>query len=311
MQSVADCDYPEEFLEIIVCDGLSDDGTAAILEGLRLRIPVLKVVINEQKITPAGMNRGIEAAYGDYILILGAHSTVQANYISENAHILEENPEVWCCGGMLKNVFLDEKSKNISAAMSSPFGVGTAHFRTGVLDGEVDTVAFGLYRREAFQKIGMFDEDLVRNQDDELNYRIIRAGGKIHLTAQTFVNYYVRASWKKLFSQYYQYGYWKVYVNRKHNTVTTSRQIVPLLFVLFLFSGFLSFLFYRHFSGLYGGLMIAYLALAFGSAARFSSKPRDLLQIVISFFILHFSYGSGYAKGILDFLILRKQPVKR
>jgi cellulose synthase/poly-beta-1,6-N-acetylglucosamine synthase-like glycosyltransferase len=294
-------------MEIIVCDGMSDDGTAAILQTLQSEIPILKIIPNEKKITPIAMNKGIENASGDYILILGAHSTLDSNYISENARILDDQPGIWCSGGMLQNVFLDNRSKNISAAMSSPFGVGSAHFRTGAKSGEVDTVAFGLYRREVFSKIGLFDEQLVRNQDDELNFRIINAGGKIWLTLDTSVSYYVRASWKKLYQQYFQYGYWKVYVNRKHGTITTARQVVPLLFVLFLITAIISLLTGQHFRNFYSFIFIAYLVLAVASAIRYSSKPKDILEIMISFFILHFSYGTGYAKGILDFMILRKK----
>jgi GT2 family glycosyltransferase len=294
-------------MEIIVCDGASTDGTTAILSTLQSEIPVLTIITNEKKITPIGMNMGIEAAKGDYILILGAHSILDMNYIAANAAILAEKPHIWCSGGMLKNVFLDNRSKNISAAMSSPFGVGSAHFRTGAKGGEVDTVAFGLYRSEVFRNIGLFDEQLVRNQDDELNFRIIKAGGKIWLTLNTSVSYYVRASWKKLFWQYFQYGYWKVYVNRKHRTITTARQVVPLMFVLLILASFISLITTLYLNGLYAFIFIAYLIMAFLSALRYSSRPKDIFEIIISFFILHFSYGTGYAKGIIHFMILRKQ----
>ncbi|MEP7128554.1 MAG: glycosyltransferase family 2 protein [Chitinophagales bacterium] len=307
IQSIVDADYPEELLEIIVCDGLSDDGTIDILEKLKIKIPILQIVTNQKKITPVARNLGIQNSTGDYILIFDAHAEMAANYILENATILDQQTDVWCSGGVWKNCYTNELSKNIARAMSSPFGVGNAQFRIGQQSGYTDTVGMPMYRSSVFQTIGFFDETLIRNQDDEFNYRVEKAGGRIWFTTETYSNYYVRPSWKKLFSQYFQYGYWKVYVNKKHKTVTTMRQLVPLFFVTFLISGIFVSLFQQELNNLYILILVIYLALGFGSAAKFSTQPKDLLQIFISFFILHFSYGSGYAKGILDFLILRKK----
>lgn len=308
IQSIVEADYPEELLEIIVCDGLSDDGTPDILEALRLKIPILRIITNQRSITPVARNLGVRYSTGDYILIFDAHAEMAGDYLMENATVLDQQPEVWCSGGIWKNCFTNELSKNIARAMSSPFGVGNAHFRTGQHNGYTDTVGMPMYRKEVFTKVGLFDEALIRNQDDEFNYRIAKAGGRIWLTPATHSNYYVRPSWKKLFSQYYQYGYWKVYVNKKHYTVTTARQLVPLFFVIFLVTGLLVSLFQIHLRNLYLFILLLYTALALVSAAKFSTHPKDLLQIAISFFILHFSYGTGYAKGILDFLLLRKKP---
>ncbi|MEO6166066.1 MAG: glycosyltransferase family 2 protein [Chitinophagales bacterium] len=308
IQSIVDADYPEELLEIIVCDGLSDDGTLSILEALRLKIPILHIVINQRRITPVARNLGVRYATGDYLLIFDAHAEMTGNYLLENATILDQKPDVWCSGGIWKNCFTNELSKNIARAMSSPFGVGNAYFRTGQHNGYADTVGMPMYRKEVFTTVGLFDESLIRNQDDEFNYRVEKAGGRIWLTTATYSNYFVRPSWKKLFSQYYQYGYWKVYVNRKHHTVTTARQMVPLFFVVFLLTGLIVSFFQLHLNNLYLFILIVYTALAIGSAAKFSIHAKDLLQIVMSFFILHFSYGTGYAKGIIDFLLLQRQP---
>lgn len=308
IQSIVDAGYPEELLEIIVCDGLSDDGTLNILEALRLKIPILHIITNQRRITPVARNLGVKCATGDYILIFDAHAEMAGNYLMENATILDQQPEVWCSGGIWKNCFTNLLSKNIARAMSSPFGVGNAYFRTGQHNGYTDTVGMPMYRKEVFTTVGFFDESLIRNQDDEFNYRVAKAGGRIWLTAATHSNYYVRPSWKQLFSQYYQYGYWKVYVNKKHHTVTTARQLVPLFFVVFLFTGFIVSFFPLHLTKLYLFILMLYTALAIVSAAKFSTHPKDLFQIVTSFFILHFSYGTGYAKGIIYFLILQRQP---
>lgn len=308
IESIVNGSYPEELLQIIVCDGLSEDGTMAILQKLQVKIPILKIVVNEKKITPVARNLGIQQSHGEYILIFDAHATMEPGYILKNATILDQQPEVWCSGGVWKNCYTNELSKNIARAMSSPFGVGNAGFRTGLQSGYTDTVGMPMYRSSTFQSIGLFDEALIRNQDDEFNYRVTKAGGRIWLTTDTWSNYYVRPSWKKLFSQYFQYGYWKVYVNKKHKTVTTLRQLVPVIFALFLVTGIILSLIQGTLHQPFLFILLLYAAVGLGSAIKFSSHPKDLLQIFISFFILHFSYGCGYAKGIIDFLIRGKQP---
>jgi GT2 family glycosyltransferase len=174
------------------------------------------------------------------------------------------------------------------------------------MDGYVDTVAFGAYKKDVFDKIGFFDEELIRNQDDEFNFRLIKYGFKIYLFRQIRSKYYVRASFKKLYKQYFQYGYWKVYVNKKHQTITTIRQIVPLLFVLYLFGGTLLSIFHPIILRAYLIVLCLYFFAGFYSASRQSNKVSDILNIVKCFFILHFSYGFGYLLGIIDFFGLRK-----
>ncbi len=308
INSIVAADYPEKLLEIIVCDGLSDDGTAAILENIRKRLPVLKVIINEKKITPAARNLGIKNSTGEYILIFDAHAEMAAGYLMENVMILESHPEVWCSGGYWKNCYTNKVSKNIARAMSSSFGVGNAYFRTGQGSGYTDTVGMPMYRKEVFSKTGLFDEALIRNQDDEFNFRIQKAGGRIWLTLNTSVNYYVRPSWKKLFRQYYEYGYWKVYVNRKHRTVTTFRQLIPFLFVLFLALAAIQSLLILRVSNFPLFILLLYGSISLGSALKFSNNAIDVVQIMYSFFLLHLSYGLGYAKGIVDFLLLHRNP---
>ena len=308
IRSVTEAEYPEEQLEIIVCDGMSDDGTSAILEDLRLRIPIMQVIKNEKMITPVARNLGVKKATGDYILIFDAHAEMAADYIMKNVAIPDSHPEVWCSGGLWNHCYQSTLAKSIAWAMSSAFGVGNAAFRTGQGSGYTDTVGMPLYRKEVFDTIGLFDEALIRNQDDEFNYRLIKAGGRIWLTTGTRVNYFVRPSWGKLFRQYYQYGYWKVYVNRKHRTVTTLRQLVPLFFVLFLAGAAVQSLLFWNISNFSLFVLFLYLTLSLASAMKLSSRPMEILQIMISFFILHFSYGLGYAVGILHFLLAGRKP---
>jgi GT2 family glycosyltransferase len=205
----------------------------------------------------------------------------------------------------------NELSRVISNAMSSPFGVGNAYFRTGGKSGYVDTVAFGAYRREVFEQVGFFDEDLVRNQDDEFNYRVTKAGFKIYLEPKIESKYYVRGSFSKLYKQYFQYGYWKVFVNRKHATITTLRQLAPPLWMLFVSLGWLGFLIHPFLGYAYVGMILIYLTLAKFTAIRTAGWQIPMIfKLVACYMILHASYGWGYLKGMFHFYVLRRNPTE-
>lgn len=311
IQSVLHNNYPHEKIEVIVCDGMSDDGTDELLKTYAEKNRQVKILKNEKQTTPYALNLGIKKSTGEVIIILGAHAEMHGNYLNTCISILNEKPDVWCCGGVLKNEAKDETGEIISLAMTSPFGVGSAHFRTGAKDGYVDTVAFGAYRKEVFSLIGLFDDELTRNQDDEFNYRLTRAGKNIWLATDTSIKYFVRGNWKKLWSQYFQYGYWKVFVNRKHKMVTTMRQLIPFLFVLFLIAGIISSCFSAILFKMFTGVLIIYACAAFVFAARLTNSLSKFLKIVFAFFILHLSYGSGYLKGVIDFFVLRKKSAGR
>lgn len=306
LQSIVDCSYNKDFLKVYVSDGMSDDETLEIIKQFSNQYPFIQLIENVRKTTPFALNLGLKADNADVKIILGAHAEIKPDYIERCLDAFEFDPLIGCVGGIIENVYENTISGIIGKAMSSGFGVGNAHFRTGVKDGFVDTVAFGAYKKEVFEKIGYFDEELIRNQDDEFNFRLLSHGFKIYLFRPIKSKYYVRASYSKLFKQYYQYGYWKVYVNKKHQTITTIRQIVPLLFVLFLFSGPIAYLLNTYLFLAYLTVLMCYFAMAFYSALKLSSNTSEAIQIVRTFFILHFSYGMGYLRGIVDFFILRK-----
>ncbi len=306
LQSVINSDYPEDKLEILVCDGLSTDSTASIVAGFTEKYPWIKLLENSQQTTPYALNLGIKNAIGDVIIILGAHSELAVDYISKSVSILNQKPDVSCVGGVLKNHSEDELTQAIATAMSSSFGVGSAHFRTGTRSGYVDTVAFGAYRKEVFEQIGLFDEELTRNQDDEFNYRMTKHGMKLWLSNETSVTYHVRSSFKKLIRQYYQYGYWKVYVNRKHRAITTLRQLVPLFFVLFIIAGSVFSVLSGWLAMVYSAILLLYFALAILVAMRAEVGVGQKLNVVIAFLCIHLSYGTGYLLGIIDFFLLGK-----
>jgi GT2 family glycosyltransferase len=289
-----------------VCDGLSDDQTQTIIKDFASKYSFIHLLENKKKTTPFALNLGLKANNADVKIILGAHAEIYPDYINKCIEAFEFDNQIGCVGGVIENVYENEISEVIGKAMQSSFGVGNAHFRTGQKDGFVDTVAFGAYKKEVFEKIGYFDEELIRNQDDEFNFRLLKNGFKIYLFRPIQSKYYVRASFKKLYKQYYQYGYWKVYVNKKHQTITTIRQMVPLFFVLFLFVGLLLSLFSTIIKIAYTSTIMLYFAAAAYSASKQTQTFKSLINIIRCFFILHFSYGTGYLKGIVDFFLLKK-----
>lgn len=308
LDSVLRNSYPLDKLEVIVVDGMSNDGTREIVEEYSGQYPAINLVDNPRLIAPVAINIGIRAAHGDIIVILGAHSHIDKNFIPQSVKTLSAQPKVDCVGGVARSVGTGLIGETIASALSSPFGVGNARFRTGTYKGFVDTVAFGAYRREVFERIGFFDEIFIRNQDDEFNYRLTKSGGKIYLTPQIQYHYYVRPSLHKLWSQYFQYGYWKIRVIQKHKLPASWRHIVPASFVISLVGS--SILTIWSSWGLYALSTIAgsYLAasLLFSSIISIKKGWRYLPLLPLAFGAIHFGYGLGFLKGLWDFVILRK-----
>ena len=309
VRSLVNQRQPKPPIRIWVVDGGSTDGTLTILQHLQNEVEELEVIHNPKKFTPISMNMGIKAGKAPVVIILGAHAEARADFVEQNVSTLNNYNEAACVGGLIENIDENRTSEFISKAMGSSFGVGNARFRTGGQEGWVDTVAFGAYRRSVLDKVGLFDESLIRNQDDELNYRIIRNGYKIRFNPAIRSRYFVRGSFVKLKKQYQQYGYWKVYVNQKWETVTTLRQLFPAAFVTFLFSFFLAF-FVHTYAFIYGAVLAVYLLLSFAFAIRSCDKFEDVPGVIRCFFILHFYYGWGYLDGLVRFILLRKPPKK-
>lgn len=291
---------------VIVADGGSTDKTREILKKMAEQFSKLNLVFHQEKSTPISLNKGISAGQSDWVMILGAHSELPPNYVSQCVKNTMENHSIDCIGGWIQNHYHDTTAQVIGWAMSSPFGVGNAHFRTGRQKGFVDTVAFGMYRREAIEQIGLFNEDLARNQDDELNFRFSNAGYTLYLDPEIQCTYFVRSSWKKVSSQYFQYGLWKVYVNVLHQQITTLRQLIPALFVGYIIVSALLCWAFPKLCTLWLMGWIAYLGI--GTVAALRKNVRHFYSILFAFLILHLSYGLGYWKGIFQFLLLKQKP---
>lgn len=300
-------------LSVFVVDGMSDDGTREKVKQLTKSYANLHLIDNLKQLTPYAFNLGIHAKKSDFIQIIGARHIISENYLINNLNTLQSKIDVWCVGGQIINEYINKTGKVISLAMGTQLGMGIGNFRTLKSSGYTDTVTSPMYPYWVFEKIGFFDEELIRNQDDDLNYRVTKAGGKIYFDASISLKYYVRGNYKDLWKQFFQYGYWKVFVNRKHRAVTTLRQLIPPLFVVYLILLLLSCLFSGFVFSVGISLLVCYLILVAYVANDLHSKNNDLkfFDLAKTFPLLHISYGLGYLKGVLDFFILRKSPSEK
>lgn len=298
-------DYPQECVEVLVVDGMSDDGTREMVRETFERSNVeafqrsnLHMLDNPERIVPTALNRALEQAKGDIIIRVDGHCEIAPDYVRRCVEVLEETGAD-CVGGPMETVGRTVMAESIALAQSSPFGVGGVAFRTGSDEGRyVDTLAFGAYRREVFERIGNFDEELVRNQDDEFNFRLTQAGGKIWLDPSIRSVYYSRASLRGLWKQYFEYGLYKVRVIQKRGAVPSWRHLIPGGFVLGLvFSLLLALLTGRKRLALsVAGPYAAANLAASAWAAR--EKPRLLPWLPPAFATLHLAYGLGFLWGL-------------
>ena len=301
--------YPPDQLEILVIDGNSTDGTAALVHEYAQQHPQVRLLDNPRQIVPTALNIGIRAATGAVIARMDAHVVYPPEYLPRLVAALEESGAD-NVGGCIMTLPADgtATAQAIAIALSHPFGVGNSHFRIGAREARfVDTVPFGCFRRELFTKLGMFDEELVRNQDDEFNYRILSHGGKIRLVPDVVCYYYARGSLAQLARMFYQYGAFKPLVARKVGRIMTLRQLVPAAFVVALLDAAVAGFFWRPtwLAGL--GLAGVYAAAILVSSARVfrSHGIRCATALSVVFPVLHFSYGVGFLRGLRDGLFGR------
>lgn len=302
LESIAAQDYPSARFEVVIADGESQDRTTAIVAEFIRDRPGFRLVRNPGRIVACGLNEAIRCSQGEVIVRVDGHTLLEKDYVSCCVSALKETGAD-NAGGRMYAVGVGLQGQALAEATSSPFGIGNAFFHFSRERRWVDTVYLGAWRRETFKKYGLFDEALVRNQDDELNYRIRSGGGRVLLTPEIRSTYFVRASFAAAFRQYFQYGFWKVRVLQKHPRQMKVRQFVPGLFfaALAVLAGFSPV-----FTGariLLTALLIAYtlsaMAAAFPSALK--KGPVFLPVVSAAFGVLHIAYGLGWCAGLAAF----------
>jgi hypothetical protein len=312
IDSIIAQDYPKDDIEVLFVDGMSTDNTRSIVTEYSVKYPFIHLLDNPHKIVPYAMNTGIKAAKGDTIIRLDAHAEYPDNYFSEVTGYLNKLEGAENVGGVCVTLPCNKSSMAIAIAeaLSSTFGMGNSYFRTGSKDiKSVDTVPFGCFRAGLFDRIGYYDNELIRNQDDELNGRIIKNGGKIYLIPDIRIKYFARDKVKKIWNMFYQYGLYKPLVNRKLGSPATIRQFFPLLFVTGLALGLLLSFISKYLLTIYIFVITIYILIGIFTGIKISLKHKRFALALIMpylFFIIHISYGIGYLNGI--FKILCKKP---
>ena len=309
LQSALHQDPPPGGFEILVADGMSTDGTREYLQQMAKQHSQIHLLDNPGRIVSTGLNTAIRAARGEIIVRMDAHTIYAPDYVQQCLAVMSET-EADNVGGPMQTTAETFMERAIRAVFHSAFAVGGARSHQASYEGYVDTVIYGCWKKSVFERIGYFDEELVRNQDDEHNLRLTRAGGKIYQSTRIRSWYHVRGSLQALFRQYMQYGYWKALVIRKHQTPASFRHLVPGTFVgCFSLLAALG-LFWS--PALWGaaGLAVLYVAAALAvslvTAARAQWALLPVLPIVVWCF--HFGYGYGFLRGILDLVLLHNAP---
>lgn len=308
IESILAQDYPKEDLEVLFVDGMSVDKTREIVAKYAAQYPFIRLIDNPHKIVPYAMNIGIKAAKGDIIIRLDAHAAYEKNYMSVLVNALDkyhaDNIGAVCKTDVLKKT---PKSLAIREVLSNKFGVGNSIFRTGIKGvQEVETVPFGCWKKDVFDRYGMYDERLVRNQDIELNKRIIRGGGKIIIIPDTYSTYYARETYKALFKNNFENGRWNiltVYFTKELRSLSV-RHFIPLVFVLALVLPLSIGIYWS--SVVYISLFALLMYLLVFSTVCISlmlSKGLNCIYLLGSFIILHISYGCGSLIGLLGLLL--------
>ena len=307
LDSLLKNDYDKELMEIFIIDGLSQDLSRDIVLSYIEKFSFIKLLNNPLKTFPSAVNIGIKASKGSLLFIMGAHAQYDKEYISKCVtNSINYNAEN--TGGILITRPIEESivGNIITITLSSQFGVGNSTFRTGADKiMEVDTLFGGCYKREVFDRIGLFNENLISTSDYEFNKRLRRSGGKIFLFPEIKTTYYTRTTLKSFLVNNFRNGFWSVYPIAFVDYLPISlRHLVPLIFLLSLTSSFILSLFFPFL--VY--FLVAILILYFSAAIYFAVKTLRLKTIIFLpffFLMLHISYGSGSFSALLKIILLK------
>jgi len=303
LDSLISNDYPKEQVEILVVDGASTDQTCEIVHWYTQNVPFIRLLTNPKKIIPAGMNVGIQHARGDVILKIDAHSTYASDYISKCVRFLQDSGADNVGGVLVTRPSADTAVAHaIALTLAHPFGSGNSHFRVGYPQPRwSDTAAFGCYRKDTFTRVGLYNENLVRSSDMDLNARIRHAGGKILLVPEIVAHYYPRAKLGEFLIRNMVDGFWAIYPIKYGSRGVGMRHLVPLTCLLIALASLIFLRWTSIFIGVLSVFVGTYLFLTVGVSfcvARREQKPKLLCLLPIVFVTRHLAYAIGSLWGL-------------
>jgi len=317
LDSIIANDYPKDKLELFVVDGMSEDGTREIINQYSQKYAFIRVLENTKKITPCALNIGIRDASGEVVMRIDAHTTVEKNYISKCITYLIEYKAA-NVGGVWRILPRNNSlmGKTFTLVLSHPFGIGNAYYRF-IKSGYplwVDTVPFFCCRKEIFNKIGLFNENLARGQDQEFNLRLIKNRMKSLLVPEIVSYYYTQPNLKSFIKHNFINGVWAILPFRYSRIIPVSlRHLVPLVFIsaviIFGLSSFIN-------TGslyIFAAILKIYLLTNLYFSAKTAIKEKDIRFLFLSFFVfaaLHASYGLGSLFGLIRYFIYNKASQK-
>lgn len=312
IDSIIAQDYPKEDLEVLFVDGMSTDKTRDLVAGYQSKYPFILLLDNPNKIVPYAMNIGIKAAKGEIIIRLDGHALYPTNYFSQIVEWHKKLPDAWNVGGVCDTRVVNSNpvSEAIAKVMSDKFGVGNSTFRTGSDKEylEADTVPFGAYKSFVFNKIGLYNEQLARVQDIELNKRLKHAGGKIYLVPSIHCTYIPRENYKAFYRNRYLTGYWVI--KTCFITKTTKnlglRHFIPALFVLALTLPIAFGFIWWPFFLITASVALLYFGAMLSRSIKIVDEKTTVWSLLKAFSCIHFSYGLGSLSALFDGVFSKK-----
>ena len=296
-----------KIIEIIIADGMSIDKTRSIIMQYKEKNSHIRLIDNPEGFVSTGFNRALTKSKGEIIIRIDGHAKIAPDYLQNCLKVIESTNSD-CVGGWTEHVASGIIGNAIKITQSSKFGVGGVNFRSPVKSGRyVDTLAFGAYKRDVFTKIGGYDEELIRNQDDEFNWRLIQNSGSIWLDPSIKSKYHSRTSILLFFKQYFQYGFYKVRVMQKRKGLSSIRHFIPAIFILSLMITL--FIFFISENIYFLNILVSmYLITNFISTIILFLKSvinnrlnnlESFLLLPFTFITIHMSYGLGFLTGLV------------
>ncbi len=292
-------DYPRERLEVLVVDGLSEDGTAALVRRLAEGHPFVRLLENPGRTQAAGLNRAIRQARGEIVVRVDGRTLIAPDYVRRCVELLRSG-RAEDVGGRMVPEGEGWVGRGIARALASPFAAGDSKFHYAEGEHYVDTVYLGAYRRETLERIGLYDEEADVNEDYELNLRLRRAGGRILLSPRLRSTYLARPTLGALARQYFRYGRWKARTLRRHPGSLVWRQTVAPALVAALVASLALGLVWRPALVAFAAVAAIYLLAAAGAALIASRGAFSLAPVVLAaFLVIHLSWGLGLWSGLV------------